>query len=248
MNILISNDDGIKSKGIVALAKRLAKEYNVLVVAPSGNRSAVSHSLTLSKTIKLDKVNHIDGVNAYSLSGTPADCVKFAKLNFDRFDCDVVVAGINKGHNIGSDILYSGTVAIAYEASFFGHIAFAFSAFNLDDSNFELYAEYCVKIIKTLLPISNQGDMWNVNFPDKNIQIQGVKITKLGKQLYSDRYELVGDNEYKLVGEIINHNENECDCDVEWIKKGYVTITPILFNKTNYEKINEVKQKCIELL
>ena len=248
MNILISNDDGIKSEGLIVLAKRLAKEHNVLVVAPSDNRSAVSHSLTLSDTVKLNKVDHIKGAEAYSLSGTPADCVKFSKLNFKEFDCDVVIAGINKGHNIGSDILYSGTVAIAYEASFFGHVAFAFSAFNLDDSNFELYSDYCVDIMKKLIPISSKGDMWNINFPDKNMQIQGMKITKLGKQLYSDRYELVGENEYRLVGEIINHNENDCDCDVEWIKKGYVTITPILFNKTNHEKINEVKQKCIELL
>ena len=101
MNVFISNDDGINSNGIKALAKILSKDNKVLVVAPDGNRSAASHSLTLNKSLKLNKVIGYDGCEAYSLSGTPADCVKFAKLVFSEFKADIVVAGINKGHNIG---------------------------------------------------------------------------------------------------------------------------------------------------
>ena len=98
-----------------------------------------------------------------------------------------------------------------------------------------------------MLPLSNKGDIWNINFPNvKPSEFKGFKITALGKQLYSDRYELVGENEYRLVGEIINHDENCLDCDIEWIKKGYVTITPILLNKTNYEKIKDIKKICKE--
>ncbi len=246
MNILISNDDGIKSNGIIELAKRLKDKHNVLVIAPDGNRSASSHSLTITKSIKVKQNFDIEGAKAYQTSGTPADCVKIAKLMFKDFDADIVVAGINKGHNIGSDILYSGTVSIALEASFFGYVAFAFSAYSLTESNFKLYSEYAERIIDYLLPISKVGDVWNVNFPPTD-EIKGVKITPLGKQYYTDEYVKVANDEYILQGEIKVHNENEKDCDVEWIKKGYITITPILFNKTDYNKVKEVKNICIKL-
>ncbi len=246
MNILVSNDDGIKSNGLIELVNRLKQKHNVLVVAPDGNRSASSHSLTITKSIKVEQNFELEGCTAYQISGTPADCVKIAELMFKDFNTDIVVAGINKGHNIGSDILYSGTVAIACEASFFGNIAFAFSAYSLFESNFVLYAEYAEKIIEYLLPVSRPGDVWNVNFPPTD-EIKGVKITTLGKQYYTDEYVKVGKNEYVLQGEIIIHDENDIDTDVELIKQGYITITPILFNKTNYNKVEEIKDLCIRL-
>lgn len=246
MNILISNDDGIKSNGLIELAKRLKEKHKVLIVAPDGNRSASSHSLTITNSIKIKQNFDLEGCTAYNISGTPADCVKIAKLMLKDFNIDVVIAGINKGHNIGSDILYSGTVAIALEAAFFGHIAFAFSAYSLLESNFKLYSEYAEKIIDYLLPISKVGDVWNINFPATE-DIKGVKITPLGKQYYTDEYVKVSDGKYVLQGEIMVHNQNEIDCDVEWIKKGYITITPILFNKTDYNKVKELKDICIQL-
>lgn len=249
MNILISNDDGVDSAGMTALAEKLSKLNNVLVVAPDGNRSASSHSLTLSGKVRLKKISKETRFDKYSLSGTPADCVKFAELVFNDFKTDIVVSGINKGHNIGSDILYSGTVSVACEASFFGHTSFAFSAFSYNESDLSGYSDYAAKIIDTLLPMSMQGDIWNVNFPDVSpSKIKGVKVTGLGKQIYSDRYVKVSDNEYILVGSPLHNIENDEDCDVEWIKKGYVTVTPVLFNKTNYERITEVKEKCEKLL
>ncbi len=249
MKVLICNDDGINSKGLIKLAERFAKENKVLVVAPDGNRTASSHSLSIGKKLKLIKSNVIENCLAYSLSGTPVDCVKFARLFFNDFVPDVVLAGINRGHNLGSDTLYSGTVSIASEASFFGNVSFAFSAFSVFDSNFELYSDYAVKIVNAVLPLSAPGDIWNVNFPDDCFKsIKGVKITSLGKQLYTDRYELVGDDEYMLVGELVDHEENRLDCDVEWIKKGYITITPLIFDKSNFNKILEVKDKCEKLL
>ncbi len=249
MKILICNDDGINSKGLKILAERLACDNQVLVVAPDGNRTASSHSLSIGKRLKLEEQFNFKNCQAYSLSGTPADCVKFAKLFFSDFHPDVVLSGINKGHNLGSDILYSGTVSIAFEASFFGNVAFAFSAFSLEDSNFELYADYAIRIINLLLPLSSKGDVWNVNFPDDSkSQIMGVKITALGKQLYTDRYESVGENEYILVGELVDHEDNHHDCDIEWIKKGYITVTPLMLDKTDRKKILEVKDKCEKLL
>ncbi len=249
MKILICNDDGINSNGLKALAEMLAKKHEVLVIAPDGNRTASSHSLSIGKKLKLKQVNNFKNCTAYSLSGTPVDCVKFGKLFFKDFVPDVILSGINKGHNLGSDILYSGTVSIACEASFFGNIGFAFSSFLLGESNFELYAEYAEKILDILLPLSLQGDIWNINFPDDSVlAIQGIKITSLGRQLYTDRYEKVGDDEYELVGELIDHSYNDFDSDIEWIKKGFITITPILLDKTDRKKIEIVKDKCERLL
>jgi len=247
MNIILSNDDGIKSKGLTKLSERLALNNTILVVAPDGNRSTSEHSLTINKPLKLSKVNFIKNCKAYSLSGTPVDCLKFAKLHFVDFDADVVVSGINNGHNIGSDVLYSGTVSIACEAAFFGYVAFAFSAFSVNQENFDLCVDYAEKIINYLISMSKPGDIWNVNFPASLSEVKGIKFTKLGKQLYSDRYVKTSDDEYQLVGELIKHQENDEDCDVEWLNKGYITITPILFNKTNYEKLEEAKIKCIKL-
>lgn len=247
MNVFISNDDGIKSLGLKAIAEKMAQKHNVLVIAPDGNRSAVSHSLSIRNSIIVNKVK-AKNYDAYSISGTPADCVKFAKIMFSDFNIDVVIAGINRGHNLGSDILYSGTVAIACEASFFEHVSFAFSSYNLMCADYDLFAVFAEKIIEELLPISEKGDIWNVNFPDNDKEIKGIKFTPLGRHIYSDRYEKIGENEYKLVGQPqLNDNIDE-DCDISWGEKGYITITPILFNKTNYEKLNKVKEKCEKLL
>ena len=249
MNVILCNDDGIYSNGLTQMAEVLVKNgHNVLIVAPDGNRSGASHSLTFFRNITVKEVFDIKGCKAFAISGTPVDCIKFAQLNFPEFKPDVVIAGINKGHNLGSDTLYSGTLGIACEASFFGDISFAFSAFNLDQNDFLTIAEYALKIINDLLKISTCGDIWNINFPDCSASdIKGVKITKLGKQIYSDRYINMGNNEYQLVGERLFHDQNDQDCDVVWVEKGYVSITPILFNKTDYDKMRELKEICIEL-
>ncbi len=246
MNVLISNDDGIESNGIIELAKAFSKDNNVLVVAPDGNRSSCGHSISPFRKIKVSKVNNLP-FNAYSSSGTPVDCVKFAAHVLTDFKPDVIISGINKGHNIGTDTNYSGTLAIALEGAFFETISFAFSAFNLGESDFISMSTIAIKIVGELLKISNVGDVWNINFPP-NFSLDDVKIkfTGLGKQLYSDRYEKIGDDEYMLVGELINHNENDFDCDVEWQKKGYITITPILYDKTDREKLKKLDELCIQ--
>lgn len=247
MNIILSNDDGIKCQGLISLANKLSEKNKLLVVAPDGNRSASSHSLSIFKKIKFIKDHSIKNCTAYKTSGTPADCVKFAKLRLADFDADIVVSGINVGHNIGTDTLYSGTVSIACEASFYGNIAFAFSAHS-ERPYFDQYAIIANDIIEQLLNYSNKGDIWNINFPDCEIsEIKGIKMTQLGKQLYSDEYILTDKDEYMLVGKYIPHNENIQDCDVEWIQKNYITITPIMFNRTNHERIKDLEKICIRL-
>lgn len=245
MRIVLSNDDGIESNGLRALVKELNKRNELLVIAPDGNRSAFAHSISIWKPITFNKIEY-EGVNAYVSNGTPVDCIKFANIHLKEFNPDIVVAGINKGHNLGDDTNYSATLAIASEGAFFNKVSFAFSAFSLGESNFEKMAKIAVKIIDKLYPISQKGTVWNINFPQCE-NYKGIKITSIGKQVYTDRYEELGNNTYRLVGELVDHDKNTCDSDVECVKNGFISVTPVLYNKTNYEKFKEVYNLCIEL-
>ena len=127
MNILVVNDDGILSEGILALADFLSDKNKVTVVAPNGNRSAFSHSLSIFKDLTIKEVKISPKFRAFETSGTPADCVKFALHYFADEKFDMVCSGINKGHNLGSDTVYSGTISACLEGNFFGLKGIAFS-------------------------------------------------------------------------------------------------------------------------
>jgi 5'-nucleotidase len=241
MRLLVCNDDGIQSEGIIVLAKCLSREHNVLVVAPDGNRSAFAHSLSISKDIEMNEVFIDAAFKSYSISGTPADCVKFAHHVFSDFKIDLVCSGINKGHNLGTDVIYSGTVSAGLEANSLGLPAIAFSSTAFVDNNFDLCGVIALKIIDKLKDNLSCGYTYNVNIPNVlQAEIKGVKFTKLGIQIYTDEYISRGENLYRLIGEPIVHDKNDCDCDVEWNRKNYVTITPILFDKTDYFTLNNL--------
>lgn len=241
MNILVCNDDGINSEGIIVLAKCLSREHNVLVVAPDGNRSAFSHSLTISSDITLREVYIDKSFRSYAISGTPADCVKFAHHVFSDFKVDLVCAGINVGHNLGTDVIYSGTVSAGLEANCLGIPAIAFSSTAKKDNLFTVAGEIALKIVDKLKNNLSNNFTYNVNIPNvAEEDIKGCKLTKLGIQVYTDKYECVSDGVYRLTGEPILHDRNDEDCDVEWNLKNYVTITPILFDKTDYLTIDKL--------
>lgn len=242
MKILICNDDGIESNGLKCLAEKLAENNEILVVAPKENRSACSHTLTIHDSVSVTKYDRIKGCKAYFINGSPVDCVKIALHVFGDFKPDLVISGINKGHNLGSDILYSGTVAITYEAAFFGLPAFAFSAFSHGESDFSLYSDKCVEILNKLLPYTKSCSIWNINFPDTDLKIKGVKYTPLAKSVYLDRYDKQPDGSYKLVG-IIEDDLPFSDCDAYWNRNGYITITPLLYDKTDFITLRTIREK-----
>ena len=127
MRILVTNDDGISAEGLKALADVLSEKHEIFVLAPDGNRSGFSHSLTIHRDVCLKEEKISDRYPAYSLSGTPADCVKFAFHNFAEKPFELVCSGINHGLNLGSDTTYSGTVAAGLEGNYFGVPSVAFS-------------------------------------------------------------------------------------------------------------------------
>ncbi len=245
MNILVSNDDGIFSEGIFTLAKVLRDEgHKVYVVAPDGNRSAFSHSLSIFKELSLKKVNILDGVEWYSLSGTPADCVKFGIHYFDNVKFDLVCSGINHGGNLGTDVYYSGTVSAGVEANVCGIPAIAFSNNAFSSYDFVSSGEAVKKIMNLLKNHLDTHCTFNVNIPNLPIdKIKGIKFTKLGVQLYTDNYVLTDNNTFMLVGDPIINNNIDRDCDVELCNEGYVTVTPIITERTDFGMLEKLKKE-----
>ena len=188
MKILLCNDDGIFSEGLKTLANLLKKQHNVTVYAPSGNRSGFSRSVSFHKDINVVPTSLIEGMEAYTVSGTPADCVKFA-LTTQKDKFDLVVAGINNGPNLGSDVFYSGTVNACFEANVENVPAIAFSNVAFKDYLFNDNVEIIDKIFNRLIDYTMPTHTLNVNLPNvKASEIKGVKFCKTGVCKYSDGY------------------------------------------------------------
>lgn len=248
MRLLLTNDDGIYAEGLATLAKELEKEYEVIIVAPDNQRSATSHSITLTKPIVMKEVN-IPGIKskAYSVSGTPADCVRVALDRLIDAPVDIVVSGINRGVNIGMDILYSGTVSAAIEANIYKIPSIAVSA-ELDEGNinYEIASKYAKKILeKTKDKFIEKNIVLNINTPFREEhKIKGIKVCRIGGIIY-DYYFMEDNNdsgEVTLSVKGRNNPEFEEGTDRYYLKEGYVTLTPLHYDLTNFEILEEVNR------
>ena len=212
LNILISNDDGIFALGVRTLADTLAEAgHHITVVCPDSERSATGHGLTLHQPIRAEAVDSIfhEHVTAWSCSGTPADCVKFALSAVLDTRPDLVLSGINHGPNLGTDVLYSGTVSAAMEGTLEGIPSIAFSLASFTDFEFQVAANFAVKLIDQLdIDQFPKAPLLSVNIPPVTAsEIAGVLITRQGLRRYIEkfekRYDPRGKSYYWLVGEII---------------------------------------------
>ncbi|MBU3190697.1 5'/3'-nucleotidase SurE [Clostridium bowmanii] len=248
MRLLITNDDGINAKGIYALAKELEKYHEVIIVAPDNERSACGHSITLSRPLIVRKVA-LEGLKsiAFSVDGTPADCVKIAINKLIDGKIDMVISGINKGLNLGTDVLYSGTVSAAIEASIYKVPSMAISMqVNKKIENYEMASKYAGEILLMAKKNNVKNDMvLNVNVPLlKGNEIKGIKVCKIGSRLYNNCYiETIGENgetQYEIKGELKDVHEE--DSDTLYFKEGYVTVTPLHYDLTNFNILNDVSK------
>lgn len=240
MRILITNDDGIQADGIRILYDKLHKYHDCIVIAPNGNRSACSHSLSIQCDLYYENADL-----GYAISGTPADCVKLGVLHLLDKAPDLVISGINNGPNLGSDIAYSGTVSAALEASYLGvrGIAVSLSKHNADVKYYKQAAEFVTENLQKFidLPITS-GTVLNINYPVRAPFI-GYKFTKSGINLYNDTFVKGETNGgVRLKGVAVEHDRNDDDCDVELIKKGYATITPLKLDLNDYDCLNVLKK------
>lgn len=232
MRILISNDDGIFAPGILALTERLAQDHEVLVVAPKEEQSGRSHAITLYKSVALRQVEMADlDVEAYSLDGTPADCVRVGIDYILGGNVDLVVAGINRGLNIGSDVPYSGTVSAAMEALHYGKPAIAVSAqIARGFSNFPASAEAAAYMIGNLTEdFFADPFVLNINVPAVPDEEMKGWQTLANATRVSDRYRKVGKAGDTSFLQIYNRYPTECPAgsDLDYIRKGFITVSPL---------------------
>ncbi|MBU3199534.1 5'/3'-nucleotidase SurE [Clostridium estertheticum] len=246
MRLLLTNDDGINAKGIYALAKELEKNHEVIIVAPDKERSACGHSITLTRPL-IVKETKLKGIKAkaFSVDGTPADCVKIAINKLTDAKIDMVVSGINRGFNLGTDVLYSGTVSAAIEATIYKIPAMAVSVeFDDNTENYDIAAKYAgVILLKATQNKINNDIVLNVNVPMlAESEIKGIKVCKIGSRLYNNKYvESIGENnetQYQIKGTAKDIHEE--DSDTIYFKEGYVTVTPLHYDLTNFEILNDV--------
>ena len=242
MRILLSNDDGIHSAGLKALHEALKDEHEVVVVAPDRERSAAGHSLTLHHPLRVVEVSP----GWFSVDGTPTDCVHLA-LNglLPEPKPEMVVAGINMGANLGSDITYSGTVAAAFEGTLSGVPAVAVSLASQGPFEFGPAAEFSAELVRKVghhgLP---DNTLLNVNVPDlPRDRIRGVHVTRQGKSVYGEAIVEKVDprgRKYFWIGNGSAEWDPQGDTDLDAVEEGVISITPLHLNLTNEEAHQEL--------
>ena len=245
MNILIANDDGVFAPGIQALAHALAPLGRVVIVAPESERSGFSSALTLDRPLRPIQISP----DVWAVNGTPADCVYLSMNGLFDFEFDLVVSGINSGANLGDDVLYSGTVGAAFEGRLMKQPAIAVSMAGPNVRSYEHPKHYAVAaqwvhdFIASGLPVLPPRHIFNVNIPDVP-ELQGSKITYQGRRSQSkpitSHVDPRGRQVYwiGLSGEAVAEPKKgltEIESDFFAVANGYVSITPIQMDATNYD-------------
>jgi 5'-nucleotidase len=240
MKILITNDDGVNAPGIRLLTEWAKKLGDVTVVAPKVEQSAKSHAIEIVKKIEIKKVPFMDGVTAYSVDSTPADCVRFGVLGLGE-KYDLVLSGVNKGVNVGADIVYSGTIAATFEAARLGVKAIALSAFYDDQENAVKHLDTVYQYIMNN-KLFDENPVYNVNIP---YQVKGIRITEQGSFYFSDRFiKLDEEDMYIQDGEPIPDDfPDDINRDTVAIVSGYISVTPLNTSRTNMQVFEKWKNR-----
>ncbi|RKY66743.1 MAG: 5'/3'-nucleotidase SurE [Candidatus Latescibacterota bacterium] len=237
--ILLTNDDGFSAQGLKALRESLSARWDVVVVAPATEQSAVSHSLTLRRPLRVNRLDQ----SLFSVEGTPTDCVLLAIHQLLPEKPDLLVAGINHGPNLGDDVTYSGTVAAAIEATQLGIPSMAISTIG---HNFAYAAQLVPYLVEKVFSIGiPHRVLLNVNFPDRPPdQVKGIRLTRLGKRTYQDTVTRESDPDgaayYLIGGSNLTWTGGE-DTDFAAVEKGMISITPLRVDLTDQESIPRLR-------
>jgi 5'-nucleotidase len=244
LKILVTNDDGIQSQGIIVLAKALQDVGDVVVIAPDREKSATAHSLTLHRPLRVEKIRK----NVYAVDGTPADCVHLAVNGILSEGPQLVVSGINKGPNLGNDITYSGTVSAAFEGTLLGIPSFAISLASRSHFKFRPAARFAARVARHLMKKGLPGDTFlNINVPNLDEkEIRSYKITRQG------RYHVHGNQavekvdprgrKYYWIGGGTMVFDQRGETDHEAVSEGFISITPLHIDLTSHASIQELRK------
>lgn len=247
--ILVTNDDGIYSQGIKALARALREAGDVYIIAPETEQSAVAHALTLHRPLRFEKINR----NTFSINGTPTDCVIIGVTKLLPKRPDIIVSGINNGGNLGDDVTYSGTVAAAIEGTLLGIPSIAISllrdglneGYRKRSTGLSKAAEFSKRLVRIALKRGLPPDtLLNVNVPATE-KIKGVRFTRQGRKTYDNSIQELSDprgRKYYWIGGGIPSWEIGKDTDFEAIRNGYISVTPVHLDMTNHRALRCMKE------
>ena len=239
MRILVVNDDSVSAPQLIPLVKWCQKLGEVTVVVPKYEQSGKSQSIELHKPFEVKQIDLIPGVTAYTVDSSPADCVRYAVLGM-KLKFDLVISGINRGFNMGGDIMYSGTAGGVFEAVSLGLKAVALS------TGPEFYDRATEPLDQVLAFFQEHNlmdlcDLYNVNVvPDA----KGIRITRQGGHFYSDDFIPEGNDMYMPHGKCVYENQNDLSIDSDCVMAGYISIMPMTINRADpavYEKIKNLQ-------
>lgn len=239
MKILITNDDGINALGIRLLAEWAKKLGEVTVVAPKEEQSGMSHAIDFITPVEIKRVPLVEGVTAYSMGSTPADCIRFGVIGLNE-KYDLILSGINKGVNVGADVVYSGTVGAIFEAARMGVKGIAFSAF---PDGQEIAVKYLDEVYDYIVKnnLLEENPIYNINIPNN---VKGIRMTYQGSPYFSDVFIKRDGDIYVQEGEQIpDVCPDDLDRDTVAIHADYISVTPLLATRTNMEVFQKHKTK-----
>ena len=247
MDILLTNDDGIRAVGLRSLYAALVKAgHRVHVAAPMTEQSAVGHSVTLFSPLRVTQVEE-KGFSGLGISGTPSDCVKLALSHLLPRKPDMIVSGINAGANVGVDVLYSGTVSAATEGALAGVPAMAVSVDDYHPEELSRQAAYAVDLLDSPLWSAFPGQcVLNLNFPAGPLaQAKGLRVCRQTGSTYRDWYDERKDprgNAYYWLCGVIPPENVSPDSDRGYLSQGYITVTPLTFDLTHAAYFDELRR------
>ena len=234
--ILITNDDGIFSEGIRHLALWTQTYADVTVVAPTTQRSGVSHGIEIHKPFEVKKIDLLPGIESYAVDSTPADCVRFATAGLGK-EFDLVLSGINRGLNVGTDILYSATCGAIFEAGSLGIPGVAVSTvpetFATAVASLDRIYDYFRE--RKLLELHS---LYNVNIPET---VKEIRIVRQGGPYYRDRFTSMKNDLYMAKGYSVYDGGANLDEDLDAVMNGYLTVTPFTIDRTDMTVLQKLK-------
>lgn len=242
MKVLITNDDGIFAPALpslVAFVQGFASE--VVVIAPKVEQSGMSHAIDFTRPIEIKEVSLVDGARCYSMDSTPADCVRFAILGLqEKFD--LVISGINRGYNLGADLVYSGTAAAVFEAARLGVRGIALS------TGFEDFAPAFASLPTLFSYFKNNRllDMhgwFNVNLPQS--EPKGIRITRQGGIYFTDEFKRTSPEIYEQFGEPAKQTDLDPEADIIALNEGYISVTPLSPSRTDFAAMERLKSTVL---
>lgn len=237
MKILITNDDGIHAEGMIPFVRWAQKLGEVSVYAPKIEQSGKSHGIDIHSPFEVTQVELVPGVRAYAVDSTPADCVRYAVLGRHE-QYDLVFSGINRGYNMGTDILYSGTVGAATEAACLGLNSIAVST---EAEYYEQAVEHLDKVWDYFCrnQLMDKHGFYNVNIPP---QAGEIHITRQGGPYYSDDFHSVCDTHVKAHGRCVYEKGDDLSVDTHCVMNGHISVMPMLYDRTDM-KLFKLLQK-----